>query len=200
MKLSGQTAAGQCCLWLAMICLPLAGCRTPVARLPPLPANTIKPVVAVSLFENETGFAGQWKLGRGIPDLLVAELLATGYVVVVDRQNLNAVMSEIMRQGHDLFRKENGVARGRLKNTRYLVRGVITDFTQTGSASGWFRTAQVSGGMRGARALVMVNITLTDIETGEILKSISADGTARASGYWAKFDYRDVAFGGEAFF
>ncbi len=200
MKHSGQTGAGRRWQGLALACLLLAGCRTPSVRLPPLPPNAIKPVVAVSLFENETGFAGQWKLGRGIPDLLVAELLATGYVEVVDRQHISAVVNEIKRQGQDLFRKENVVARGRLKNARYLVRGAITDFTQTGSASGWFRTPQVSGGLTGSRAVVMVGITLIDIETGEILKSISAGGTARASGQWAKFDYRGVAFGGEAFF
>lgn len=201
MNFSGQTGVGQLLkLGMMLACLLFAGCYTTSVRLPPLPPNAVKPVIAVSLFENETGFAGQWKLGRGIPDLLVAELLNTDYVEVVDRQHIGAVVNEIKRQGQALFRKENVVTRGRLKNARYLVRGAITDFTQTGSASGWFSAPHVNARLSGARAIVMVNITLIDVETGEILKSISAGGTARASGRWIKFDYRGIAFGGEAFF
>ncbi len=178
----------------------LVGCRCLSSKLPPLPPNAVKPVVAVTEFENETGFSGQWKLGRGIPDLLVAELMATRRVIVVDRKNLGDVLGEISRQGRDLFRKEDSVTRGRLKNARYLIRGVITDFTQTGSDSAWFKSARAAGGISGARALVMINLTVTDVETGEIISSVLADGSAKASGKWARFDYNGVTFGGELFF
>ncbi len=175
------------------------GCQT-CPRLPPLPRDAIKPVVAVAAFRNETGFSGQWELGRGVPDLLVAELLASERVVVVDRQNLPEVVGEITRQGNGLFRREDGVACGRLKNARYLVRGVITDFTQTGNATGWFRSPKAEAGWWGARARVMIALTIIDVETGEILRSIPAEGSAYASFKWARFNYRDVSFGGEAFF
>lgn len=177
-----------------------SGCRSLQPQLPPLPPNTIKPVVAVTEFENETGFSGQWKLGRGIPDLLVTELMNTRRVILVDRKNLGDVLGEITRQGHDLFRKEDSVARGRLKNARYLIRGVITDFTQTGSASAWFKSSKAAGGVSGARALVMINLTVTDVETGEIISSVPAEGSAKASGKWARFEYSGVTFGGDLFF
>lgn len=176
------------------------GCLSYRHSLPPLPEDAIKPVVAVTTFRNETGFSGQWELGRGIPDLLVAELLQTKRVVVVDRQNLPEVVGEITRQGNDLFRKEDGVTRGRLKNARYLVRGVIADFTQTGNSTGWFRSSTVETGIWGARALVMINLTIIDVETGEVLCSVPAEGSAYASFYWARFNYKDVSFGGDAFF
>lgn len=185
---------------VALGCLALAGCRTTAPMLPPAPANAILPVVAVTDFRNESGFSGQWHLGRGIPDLLVAELLETRRVVVVERRELDSVLGEIMRQGREFFRKEESVDRGRLKNARYLVRGVITDFTQTRSATGWFRSPEVAAGGRGARAVVMVHLTVTDVETGEILCSIPAEGTARASSRWVRFDYNKTSFGGEMFF
>lgn len=185
---------------LLLICLGLSGCQMLSNRLPPVPPNVIKPVIAVALFENEAGFKGQWQLGRGIPDLLVAELLTTGYVTVVDRQNLSAVVSEIRYQDQDLFRKENNVQTGRLKSARYLVRGTITDFTQTGNSSGWFSAKSFKTSVFGSRAVVMVNITLIDVETGEILKSISADGTVGAFGLGSKVNYRNISFGGEKFF
>lgn len=185
---------------LMMVCLvTFAGCLTFTQKLPPLPENAIQPVVAVTEFKNETGFSGQWNLGRGISDMVVSELLNTGRLIVVDRKNLNVVLGEIMRQGHGLFRKEDSVERGRLKNARYLIRGVITDFTQTKSASGWFRAPRTEAGVRGARAMVMINITVTDVETGEILGSVPAEGSARASSKWVRFDYNNTSFGGELF-
>ncbi len=177
------------------------GCRTfSSVRLEPLPPNAIKPVIAVSQFKNESGFSGQWQLGRGIPDLLVAALLKTERVIVVERQHLNDIVGEISRQGQGLFRKEDSVKKGRLKNARYLIRGVITDFTQTGNDTGWFKTKNIAGGAKGSKAIVMVNLTLVDVETGEILASIPAEGTASAGGKWISFNYQEVAFGGESFF
>jgi len=177
-----------------------SGCLSFPRALPPLPADAIKPVVAVTTFRNETGFSGQWELGRGVPDLLVSELLQTKRVVVVDRQNLPEVVGEINKQGNELFRKEDGVTRGRLKNARYLIRGVITDFTQVGNTTGWFRSSKTEAGIWGARALVMINLTIIDVESGEVLCSVPAEGSAYASFYWAKFNYKDVSFGGDAFF
>ncbi len=185
---------------LLLLAVLASGCRSLSTQLPPLPPNAIKPVVAVTEFKNETGFSGQWKLGRGIPDLLVAELMNTHRLILVDRKNLGDVLGEITRQGRDLFRKEDSVTRGRLKNARYLIRGVITDFTQTGSASAWFRSSRAAAGGADARALVMINLTVTDVETGEILSCVPADGSAKASRKWARFDYNGVTFGGDLFF
>ncbi len=185
---------------LSGCCILLTGCGTLYSRLPPLPANAIRPVVAVTDFENESGFSGQWKLGRGIPDLLVAELLKTDRVVVVERKHLQSIVNELTRQGQNFFRKEDSVEQGRLKNARFLIRGVITDFTQTQSATGWFRSSNTEIGGSGARAVVMIHLTLTDVETGEILCSIPAEGTAKASSSWIRFDYNKTSFGGDLFF
>lgn len=191
-----------CAPVLCLFLIPLlCGCRTLSPRsLPPLPNNAVRPVIAVTEFGNESGFPGQWHLGRSMADLLVAELIEVDRFVVVDRRNIKDVIGEITRQGQDLFRKEGGVERGRLKNARYLVRGVITDFTQTGSSSAWFKNASAGAGIGGSRAIVMIAITVTDVESGEIVSCVRAGGTAKASSKWAKFDYRNTAFGGEIFY
>jgi len=100
---------------LLLLAVLASGCRSLSTEFPPLPPNAVKPVVAVTEFKNETGFSGQWKLGRGIPDLLVAELMNTHRLILVDRKNLGGVLDEITRQGRDLFRKEDSVTLGRLK-------------------------------------------------------------------------------------
>lgn len=162
--------------------------------------RTIKPVVAVTDFENLANPPGQWNLGRGMADLLVAQLLDSGRVVVLERKHLSDVVGEIVRQGQDLFRAEGRVERGRLKNAKYLVRGAVTDFTETAAGSGWFGISWLRVFGRGSRARVAITVHVSDVETGEILSSVKAAKAVSAGGVGAEARYKNVAFGGDAFF
>ncbi|MFH0880350.1 MAG: CsgG/HfaB family protein [Lentisphaerota bacterium] len=186
-----------------MLPLLLAGCASysaPRGARPHSSDRTIKPVLAVMDFENSAGFSGQWNLGGGLADVLVTELLQTEEVVVLERKHLNEVVGEILRQGEGLFRKEGRVEKGRLKNAQFLLRGVVTDFTVTGDTSGWFgnSTAKLFG--RGSRARVAILIKVSDVESGEIISSIKADGAVSAGGAGASVNYKNITFGGDAYF
>ncbi len=186
-------------LWLALC----AGCQSySEGRSSGLyrPDKSIKPVVAVVDFENQAGFSGQWNLGEGMADVLVTTLLDTDRFVVLERKDLGDVVGEIVRQGGDLFRSEGRVEKGRLKNAKYLVRGVVTDFTVTGDASGWFGIPQGKLFGRGSTARVAVNIKVSDVETGEIVTSLKTEGSASAGGLGAEVNYKKMTFGGDAFF
>ncbi|MBN1269671.1 MAG: hypothetical protein JXB04_08795, partial [Kiritimatiellae bacterium] len=176
--------------------LQQSSCRTPPSRRP----FKMKPVVAVTDFENLAGFSGKWELGEGMADLLVADLLAGKRVTVLERRNLDDVLGEIVRQGKGLFRKEGRVETGRLMNARYIITGSITDFTVTGDASGWFGTKEAAGRIRGSRSRVALSLRVTDVETGEIISSVKADASSSAGWFGAKVSYLGVAFGGDAFF
>lgn len=183
-----------------------AGCATRYyrpggrSRAPAAPAYVVKPVVAVMDFENRSGFEGQWKLGGGMADLLVTGLLDTGRVTVLERRDLDDVLAEIARQGRDFFRREGRVDRGRLKNARYMLRGVVTEFTVTGDVSGWFAAPAARAFGRGQRARVALNVRLYDVESGEVLASVRTDGSVSSGLFGGSFDYRGVTFGGDAFF
>ena len=114
-------------LCLGGLALLLGGCS--LFGLPRLPDGAIQPSVAVTSFENRTGVEGQIRLGTGMADLLVSELVGSGHFEVLERQHLEPLVGEIQLQEADLFRKEGKVARGNLKNARYQIRGVVTDFT-----------------------------------------------------------------------
>jgi curli biogenesis system outer membrane secretion channel CsgG len=185
--------------------LGLSACRSPssgplLSRRPPPGERMIQPVVAVTDFENLSNFSGRWNLGTDMADLLTALLLDSGRVTVLERRHLGTVVGEIARQGSDLFRREGRVARGRLKNARYLIRGSITDFTETGRASAragssWLRL--FGGGSRARVALVM---QISDVETGEIIGSVRGARSVSAGGGGGDARYKNVSFGGEAFF
>ncbi|OGV47199.1 MAG: hypothetical protein A2X46_03805 [Lentisphaerae bacterium GWF2_57_35] len=195
----------RCCFrWLSWVCLlALAGCQSySHGRSSSLyrPDKSMKPVMAVMDFENQAGFSGQWNLGGGMADVLVTTLLETDRIVVLERKNIGDVMGEIVRQGGDFFRNEGRVEKGRLKNAKYLVRGVVTDFTVTGDASGWFGVPRARLFGRGSTARVAVNIKVSDVESGEIVTSIKTEGSASSGGLGGEVNYKKVSFGGDAFF
>jgi curli biogenesis system outer membrane secretion channel CsgG len=159
-----------------------------------------KPVVAVLEFENRSGFSGQWNLGGGMADLLTTYLLETDRFIVLERRNLTHLVGEIRRQADGLFRKEGRAKPGRLKNAQYLVRGVVTDFTVTGDASGWFSKEKTRARGWGSRARVAMNLMVSEVETGQIVSSVKTSGSAGAWGFSGLINYRNVTFGSDAFF
>jgi curli biogenesis system outer membrane secretion channel CsgG len=186
----------------SVVSLLLASCTSPSGRgWFGDRAPVTKPVVAVMDFENKTSFSGQWNLGQGMADVLVAQLMETERVVVLERRHIGDVVNELDRQGQGLFRPEGRVERGRLKNAQYLIRGAVTDFTVVGDVSGWFGVqdkATVRG--RGERARVALVITVSDVASGEVLSSVQAEGDASAGGLGVGINYRQLSFGGDAFF
>lgn len=176
----------------------VSGCVS--GRIAPLPADAVPPRVAVASFENRSSFEGQWKLGPGMADLLVSELVASRNFVVLERGSLDKVVDEIARQSHRLFRPEGKVDEGRLDNAHYLIRGVITDFSQTSGGSLWLGLRHLLIGSGGYTARVGLTLTIVDIESGRIVDSVQCAGKAKAGDAYAKGSYKGIQFGGRSFF
>jgi curli biogenesis system outer membrane secretion channel CsgG len=160
----------------------------------------MKPVVAVADFENKASFSGQWNLGEGVADMLVTELMESDRVVVLERKNIGDVIDELVRQGQSFFREEGRVEKGRLKNAQYMLRGVITDFTVTGDASGWFGYSGLKVSGKSSKARVAIIVKVYDVGTGEVLSSVRADGEVSAGGSAASINYKDIVLGGDAYY
>lgn len=181
--------------------LPAAGCRTLFRPYPRPAPDAIAPVVAVSSFENRSGFPGEWQLGSDMADLLVNELMTSRNFTVVERREFDRILKELGLQQTPHFRAEGRLDRGRLINVHYLVRGTITDFSQTGGGAFqvMFRKLYTLG-FGGYSARVALTLTLVDVESGRIVDSVFCEASAGAGQAYSKAAYRDVAFGGNAFF
>lgn len=181
-----------------------AGCVSPPNLIPPPPepfvTRSLRPVVAVTSFENRSGFEGQWRIGDGIADQLVGELKKCGKYEVLERQKLNLVLSELNLQNSPLFRREGKVMPGQLKNCRFLIRGEINDFTHVGGGSFKIALRQLFLFGRGYVARVSLSLTVVDVETGVIVGSVPCVGHAYAREAGMEAEYKDVRFGGEAFY
>lgn len=160
----------------------------------------VLPVVAVTSFENRSGFEGQWKLGDGMSDLLVSELVQSKCFTVVEREQFDRIVDELTLQKNAYFRKEGRSEQGRLKGAHYQIRGVVGDFSQVGGSAIWIKLRQLAFGGRGYVARVAMTITLIEVESGRIIDSVQCTGTARARQIYGSAEYKNVAFGGEVFF
>jgi curli biogenesis system outer membrane secretion channel CsgG len=174
------------------------GCRTAAIRPPP--KDAVLPVVAVTTFDNRSGFDGQWQLGGGMADLLVSEMLKSGHFIVVERQQFEHLASEIGLQGGRLFRPEGRVNIGRMKGAKFLIRGTINDFSQAGGGGLWMAMQSFFFLGRGHNARVSLTLTIIDIETGQIVSSVQSIGLVRTRYAYFEKHYQGVSFGGDAFF
>ena len=179
-----------------------SGCNmTLVDSIPPLPEDQHAPVVAVTSFDNRAGGDGQWKLGDGMADLLVSELVQSRNFVVVEREHFEKITGELHRQQGALFRPEGKAPIGRMKNAQYLIRGVVNDFSQTGGGElsfAFLRYLFLLG--RSHTARVSLTLTLVDVETGQILSAVQSTGLVRTSEAFVKGRYEGITFGGDIFF
>lgn len=179
----------------ALLC---CGC----GNLRPLGSRTdyVKPTVAVMRFDNQAPFDGSWDLGNGLQDVLVDRLVATGRYHVVERQDINAIVRELDFQHGRSTRKEGRAAEGRLKNVKYLVKGVVTDFGHVATNRGAFGLGgfDIFGGRN--RAIMSVTLQVVDVESGEILASETIEHSVRAGDMSVKAVYKNVGFGGSTFY
>jgi len=188
--------------WFLVLSLLVAGCATSPGKVSVpkrLPRDAIRPVIAVSSFDNRSGFSGQWNIGSGMADLLVAELMGSERFTVVERAHLDKVVSELNRQRNPHFRTEGRVNGGRLKNAHFLIRGVVSDFSQIGGGSFFAFVRNLFVRSMGNRARVAMTLTVVNVESGEIVGSTRCSGMTYTSRAFLQSRYKNVDFGGDTF-
>ena len=186
-------AAALAAVWVA------AGCGSSGGR-GTSPDDFVKPTIAVMKFESRAPSQLGWNLGDGMQEVLVDRLMATGRYHVVERQELASVMGEQKFQRSGATRPQGRAATGRIKNCQYLIKGVVTDFghvstNQGGVASG---LGSIFGGNH--RAVMGIILYVVEVESGEVIASESLSESVRASNVSVQAAYKNVAFGGSAFY
>jgi TolB-like protein len=87
-----------------------------------------KPIVAVLYFDTpEKGPHADelFDLRKGVAEMIIADLVASDRVIVVERARLEAVLAELKLQASDKFDASTAVKVGRLLGANYLVFGTM---------------------------------------------------------------------------
>lgn len=162
------------------------------------PAAAQKKRVAVLDFDYATVhsrvsaiFGTDQDIGKGITDLLVDKLVASGAYSVIERKALDKILAEQNFSNSDRADSTTAAKIARILGVDAIIIGSITQFGRDdkstnigGGALGGISGRFGVGGVRRSRATAVVGITarMINTETAEILASASGKGESSRSG------------------
>jgi curli biogenesis system outer membrane secretion channel CsgG len=143
-----------------------------------------KPRVGVLRFTNHTG-AGWWGYTSGteLQDMLIAELASTEAFRVLERTELDKVISEQRLSESGLVDESTRVRPGKIKAAKYLIAATVSAFQEntSGSDAGISVMGFSVGGSK-KTAYMAVDLKVIDTETGEIVKTRTVEATSEGGG------------------
>ncbi len=125
------------------------------------------------------------EFARTLTEILTTALINTGRFVVLERQQMQAVIAEQDLNAAGRVNKETGAAQGRIIGAQAMISGDITGYSYTqqslgGSAFNVIKNTKV--GASRVSASVIIDLRLIDAATGEVLASAKGNGSASSTG------------------
>jgi curli biogenesis system outer membrane secretion channel CsgG len=125
------------------------------------------------------------EFARTLTEILTTALINTGRFVVLERQQMQAVIAEQDLNTAGRVNKETGAAQGHIIGAQAMISGDITGYSYTqqslgGSAFNVIKNTKV--GASRVSASVTIDLRLIDAATGEVLASAKANGSANSTG------------------
>lgn len=143
-----------------------------------------KPRIGVLRFTNNS-HASWWHGGTGseLQDMLIAELASTNSFSILERKELDSVISELKLGESGLVEPSTKRQLGKLKGAKYLIAGTVSSFelNTSGSDAGISIMGFNVGGKKEV-ANLSVDVKLIDVETGEIVEARTIEANSSGGG------------------
>jgi len=143
-----------------------------------------KPRIGVLRFTNHTG-ASWWGYTSGteLQDMLIAELASTKAFRVLERKELDKVLSEQKLSESGLVEETTRIRPGRIKAAKYLIAGTVSSFQEnTSGDEGGVSIMGFRVGGATKTAYMAVDLKVIDTETGEIVDNRTVEATSSGGG------------------
>ncbi len=160
-----------------------------------------KPRIGVLRFTNQVAGLYWWhaNVASELQDLLASELVSTRAFQVLERKEIDAVISEQDFSASGRVSKETLVKMKKIKGAKYLVAGTVAAFEQSGSKGGAVRFKGLSLGGKKDKTYIAVDVKVIDSETGEIVDARTIEASAKGKAIGAGLSVRNFSIaGGEA--
>lgn len=166
-----------------------------------------KKSIFVGNFESSEVLLGA-ATGEGLSAMLTDALVKDGRFIVVERAAFQDIQAEQELGQSGMATPESAVPKGRLIGASATIRGAVTQFEPRASGGrigiggpGLFgRSTEGMLGLSGAQAIVVINLRIIDMATGQVIATSKAEGYASASGFSADvYTAGGMEIGGEAF-
>lgn len=143
-----------------------------------------KPRIGVLRFTNHTR-AAWWggTAGSELQDMLINELASTKAFSVLERQELDKVISEQKLSESGLVDEKTRLRPGRIKVAKYLIAATVSSYQEntSGSDSGISAFGFSIGGKK-EQAYIAVDLKVLDTETGEVADSRTVEANSSGGG------------------
>jgi curli biogenesis system outer membrane secretion channel CsgG len=138
----------------------------------------------------EAVFGTNQDIGKGISDLLVNQLVNDGTYRVIERNALDKILKEQNFSNSDRADPNTAAKIGRILGVDAIVTGDITQFGRddqnknigAGALSRWDKFGVGNVGSKKAKAVVEITARMIDVNTAEVLASVSGHGESSRSG------------------
>lgn len=146
--------------------------------------------------------------GEGLSAMLTDALVKDGRFIVVERAAFQDIQAEQELGQLGMATPESTVPKGRLIGASATIRGAVTQFEPRASGGrigiggpGLFgRSTEGMLGLSGAQAIIVINLRIIDMATGQVIATSKAEGRASAGGFSVDaYTAGGMEIGGEAF-
>ena len=137
----------------------------------------------------EAIFGSNQDIGKGISDLLINELVNDGRYRVIERSAIDKIMKEQNFSNSDRVNSATAAKIGSLLGVDTIIIGDVTQFGRDdkhygggGSGSSVWTGGAGGLGISKSKAIVEITARVVDVNTGEILASITGHGESQRNG------------------
>ncbi len=143
-----------------------------------------KPTIGVLRFTNKTG-AAWWRgnTGQELQDMLISELVSTKAFQILERQEIDKVISEQKISESGLVDDATRIKIGNLKAAKYLVAGTVSSYEErTSGTGGGFGIMGFTIGGKKESAYIAVDLKVISTETAAIVDARTIEASSESSG------------------
>lgn len=171
-----------------------------------------KRTISVGKFDAIGAFTtkyGNWDVGGGLSAMMTSALVESGRFIVVERANLQQILSEKELKAAGLTKPGTGPGAGKLTGVQFLVFGSVTEFGIDDDGSGF--SLGLSGGGIGSllsgalsqqskSGTVAIDIRLVDSTSGQVLETHRLKDEVSSSGWDISLGYEAISLGTNQFY
>ena len=161
--------------------------------LPPLKGP--KKSVAVTRFEDQSGFSEEWAIGEAIADLLTSALMQTGRFVVVERERIKNLLHERDMAASGRRTKLEFIGGTRLVPAQIGISGTVIEFSSEKKEA----DAPAEGGTVSEAIHVALHLKIRDTFSDMVLFEETVETKASYMGVQGDYTHETFGIGGERF-
>jgi curli biogenesis system outer membrane secretion channel CsgG len=157
-----------------------------------------KPRLGVLRFTNQVAGLTWWRasVATELQDLLASELVSTRAFQVLERKEIDAVLSEQDLSASGRVSQSTLVKMKKIKGAKFLIAGTVSAFEQSAAQGGKVRFKGLSVGGKKEKTYIAVDVKVIDAETGEIVDARTIEATIKAKAIGAGLSLRNFSIAG----